>query len=252
MRIFDAHFHIIDENFPLVPNQGYLPPHFDSQSYLAQVADLAVCGGAIVSGSFQAFDQSYLIHALKTLGPAYVGVAQLPLSVSDQEMRDLNACGVRAVRFNLKRGCVDSVSDIANMARRAYDLLGWHSEFYVDAGSLNQIGDVLAQLPAIVIDHLGLESNALGPLLHLVEGGARVKACGFGRIDFDPIEAMHRIYEVNPSALMFGTDLPSTRAPVPFSKADLQRVLDRFEESQLHRLLWQNAIEFYRPQQIEE
>jgi predicted TIM-barrel fold metal-dependent hydrolase len=27
-KIFDAHLHIIDPRFPLIPNQGYLPDHF--------------------------------------------------------------------------------------------------------------------------------------------------------------------------------------------------------------------------------
>ena len=35
-------------------------------------------GGAVVSGSFQGFDQSYLLDALDQLGPSFVGVTQLP------------------------------------------------------------------------------------------------------------------------------------------------------------------------------
>ena len=66
--IFDAHLHIIDERFPLVANAGYLPPQFTADAYRAAVAPLGVCGGAIVSGSFQALDQSYLRDALDRLG----------------------------------------------------------------------------------------------------------------------------------------------------------------------------------------
>lgn len=53
---------------------------------------------------FQAFDHTYLLAALKELGPNFVGVAQLPATVSDDELIPLNGAGVRAVRFNLKRG----------------------------------------------------------------------------------------------------------------------------------------------------
>lgn len=251
MKIFDAHFHIIDQNFPLIPNQGYLPEHFDSRDYLSAVSELNVAGGAVVSGSFQGFDQSYLRHALEELGPAYVGVAQVPLSVSDEELMDLDQCGVRAVRFNLKRGCVDSLLDIASLASRAYKMLGWHSEFYVDAASLEEISDTLLELPAVVIDHLGLESGARAALLKLVEHGAHVKATGFGRLDFDPVALMHEINAINPASLVFGSDLPSTRAPVPFSPHDLRRVQDSFDADALQRMLWQNAVELYRPRNVD-
>jgi predicted TIM-barrel fold metal-dependent hydrolase len=33
--VFDAHLHIIDPRFPLVPNKGYLPPAFTVADYLA-------------------------------------------------------------------------------------------------------------------------------------------------------------------------------------------------------------------------
>lgn len=78
MKIFDAHLHIIDQRFPLVPNQGYLPDYFSCADYLKSVDQLEVTGGVIVSGSFQGFDQSYLIDAIKTLGENFVGVTQLP------------------------------------------------------------------------------------------------------------------------------------------------------------------------------
>lgn len=66
MRIFDAHFHIIDFDFPIIENQGYLPPSYDVEDYQNETVDLNVLGGAIVSGSFQGFDQEYLLKALIT------------------------------------------------------------------------------------------------------------------------------------------------------------------------------------------
>ena len=35
-RIFDTHLHIVDPRFPLVPNQGYLPPPFTVDDYRAR------------------------------------------------------------------------------------------------------------------------------------------------------------------------------------------------------------------------
>ena len=90
-----------------------------------------------------------------------------------------------------------------------------HTELYVDSRVLPELKDVLIRLPAVSIDHLGLSREGFPGLLTLAEKGVRVKATGFGRIDFDPVTALKDLYSANPSALMFGTDLPSTRAPRP-------------------------------------
>jgi hypothetical protein len=37
--IFDAHFHVIDPRFPLVPNQGFLPDPFTVADYRARLVD---------------------------------------------------------------------------------------------------------------------------------------------------------------------------------------------------------------------
>ena len=70
-RLFDSHCHIIDHRFPIVANQGYTPPHFPLEDYLAQAKPLGVVAGAVVSGSFQAEDQTYLMDILPKLGPAW-------------------------------------------------------------------------------------------------------------------------------------------------------------------------------------
>src|SRR6266542_2187957 len=131
-KLFDAHFHIIDRRFPLVANQGYMPDEFSCDQYLARTRSYDLAGGAIVSGSFQAFDQGYLRDALKRLGPSFVGVTQVPATVSDQEILELNSAGVRALRFNvpprltLKRSGSEGVKHLDRLARRVHELAGWH------------------------------------------------------------------------------------------------------------------------------
>src|SRR5215470_18993866 len=100
-KIFDSHCHIIDHRFPIVPNQGYTPPNFPLEDYLAQVKPLGVVAGAVVSGSFQANDQTYLMDTLPKLGPSWAGVTQIPNDHPDAEIVKLNNIGVRAVRFNI-------------------------------------------------------------------------------------------------------------------------------------------------------
>lgn len=246
-KVFDSHFHIIDARFPLVPNQGYLPDNFTCDDYLRAASSFNLAGGAVVSGSFQAFDQGYLLAALEQLGPAFVGVTQLPATVADAEIRRLDAAGVRAVRFNLKRGGSEGVDKLESFARRVHAIAGWHAELYVDSRDLAGLFDTLAALPAVSIDHLGLAKEGFPTLLRLAERGVRVKATGFGRVDFDVKEALRDLCAANPGALLFGTDLPSTRAPRPYSDDDLLLVFDVLGEDLARKLLYDNAVAFYRP-----
>jgi predicted TIM-barrel fold metal-dependent hydrolase len=247
LKFFDSHLHIIDSRFPLTPNNGYLPDPFTCEDYLNRIKRYNIAGGAIVSGSFQALDQTYLVNALKTLGPSFVGVTQLPATVSDEELLELNSIGVRAIRFNLKRGGSEEVRYLDSMARRVHELVGWHVELYVDSRELDTLFDTLAALPAVSIDHLGLSKKGFGTLLRLVERGVYVKATGFGRVDFDVQNAIRAIFTANPESLMFGTDLPSTRAPRPYENGDFALVIEALGVEKASKVLYENAVKLYNP-----
>ncbi|MFP7479428.1 amidohydrolase family protein [Terribacillus saccharophilus] len=245
MRLFDSHFHIIDFDYPVIENQGYTPPSYVTEDYRKETADLNVLGGAIVSGSFQGFDQEYLLKALKQMGEAFCGVTQLPYTVTDEEILKLHNHGVRALRFNIKRGGSEDLSKLDYFARRVYDLAGWHSELYIDAKQLPEIASTIVKLPAISIDHLGLSEEGLTHLLRLVDKGIHVKATGFGRVELNIENALKSIYKVNPDALMFGTDLPSTRAKRPFEYKDIELVQSLFDDQATDKILYTNAMKWY-------
>ena len=246
--MFDSHFHIIDPRFPLIENAGYLPSQFTTRNYMSCLSEYKLTGGAVISGSFQGFDQSYLLETLRDLGPNYVGVTQLPASATDQQISDLKEQGVRAVRFNLRRGGSETIDQIQSVAYRVHAIADWHIELYVDAHELDNIYALLCELPAVSIDHLGLSKAGLPVLKKLVENGVYVKATGFSRLDFDPVRAIKELSDINPNAVMFGTDLPSTRAPVPYSNLDLSLLLEAFEPEFIQKILETNARKFYKLQ----
>jgi predicted TIM-barrel fold metal-dependent hydrolase len=244
--VFDAHLHIIDPAHPLVENSGYVPAPFTVADYQERIDGLGIAGGAVVSGSFQAFDQGYLIDALRALGPSYVGVTQIPADTSDEQILVLHEAGVRAVRFNVARGGSASVDDLDRLARRVHDVAGWHAELYIDARRLDDhLEDRIASLPAVSIDHLGLHADGLPNLLRLVERGVKVKATGFGRIDLDPVTAIRAILDIDPTALVVGTDLPSTRARRPFEAHDFETIRQALDPEQVSAVFWDNAATFY-------
>ena len=249
--VFDAHLHVVDPRYPVVENHGYLPEAFTVDDYRRRTAGLGtaglhIAGGAVVSGSFQGFNQGYLVDALRALGPSFVGVTQLPAETSDQQILALHESGVRAVRFNVARGGSAPLEDLDRLARRVHDLAGWHTELYVDARTIDgHLAGRISSLPKVSIDHLGMHADGLPNLLRLVERGVKVKATGFGRIDLDPAVAVRAIVDVDPTALMVGTDLPSTRARRPFDARDLEVVRGVLDDDELRAVFWDNAAQFY-------
>ncbi len=245
-KIFDSHLHIIDDRYPLIANNGYLPEAFTCEDYLHRMQGYELAGGAVVSGSFQGFDTTYLVAALQRLGPSFVGVAQVPAAITDDEIGVLDKAGVRGIRFNLKRGGSEGVRYLDALARRVHEVAGWHVELYVDAKDLPALVPVLSALPAVGIDHLGLTRAGFGALLKLIEKGCRVKVTGFARVDFDVRKAIRDLISANPEAPMFGTDLPSTRAPRPYQDEDFELVADLLESGDAERVFYGNARRFYR------
>ncbi|MFG1790287.1 amidohydrolase family protein [Nocardia sp. NPDC049149] len=249
--MFDAHVHIFDPRFPLVENEGYLPDLFTIADYRKRMSRFDVGGGAVVSGSFQGTDQAYLKAALAELGAGWVGVTRLDLDATDAEIIELDRIGVRGLRFNLKRAAAD-ITGMTLQALRAHELVGWHVEVYIDGQMLASLQPVISKLPAFSIDHLGMSEEGLPYLLDLVDRGAKVKATGFGRVALDVAETLRRIHTVNPEALMFGTDLPGTRAGRPFEDADVNLICD-VVGTDMFAVLEDNARAFYRlPARIRE
>ncbi len=259
----DAHLHVVDPRFPLVANQGYLPPPYPVPAYLEEIgavlapAGLSLAGGAVVAGSFQGHGQDHLLDALQRLGPGFAGVAQLPPDTPDGEVARLARLGVRALRANLVRGAGTGsgardgdLAGVLALAARARALAGWHLELYVRSADLPALLPLLRRhLPdprALVVDHLGLTRRGFDVLLGLAGDGARVKATGFSRGDLDVPAALRAVHDRNPGALLAGSDLPSTRAARRFDAADLDLVLDAFTGADLRRVLHGNAVAAYR------
>ncbi|QRR00845.1 amidohydrolase family protein [Dyadobacter sandarakinus] len=245
MKIFDAHFHIVDPRFPLVENNGYLPDPFLVNDYKQSFSKYTISGGAVVSGSFQAFDQTYLIDSLNLLGDNFYGVANIAADTPKQLLDELNNSNVVAVRFNVKRGGSESLDKIEYLSNYLYDLYQWHTELYIENKDLPALRSLLGKLPKFSIDHLGLTCEGISELLYWVERGIKVKATGFGRIENDPVETMRQIHSINPGALMFGSDLPSTRSKMAFTEADIDLIMTSFDQADLSAILYDNAQGWY-------
>jgi hypothetical protein len=138
------------------------------------------------------------------------------------------------------------VNELVALAGRAHAVAGWHAEIYADAATLGPYVDRLSHMAApLSIDHLGMTQAGLPILLDLVAAGMKVKATGFGRVKMDVPRALEAIAARDPTALMFGTDLPSTRATRPFEPADLELLRQVLGRDLARKALWDNSQAFY-------
>ena len=243
--IFDSHFHIIENGYPIQSNNGYIPDQFTIEDYRARMARYTLEGGVVVSGSFQGFDQTYLVDALGTLGTGFVGVTQIPETTSDEEIMNLHSHGVRGVRFNLNRGGSAGSEDLLTIANRIYNLVGWHVELYLGPKSLHELKNIIPALPKVCIDHLGVSDSNFELLLNLIRSGLTIKATGFGRVDLDVEKAIKHIHNLSPKTLMFGTDLPSTRARRKYADNDFLKIIKFLGQKEAQKVFSSNALNFY-------
>src|SRR5687768_14290405 len=186
--------------------------------------------------------QTYLMDILPKLGTGWVGVTQIPNDYPDAEIVKLNAIGIRAVRFNVFRGRIDSVDEIAALSKRAHAVAGWHSEIYADAAALKPHVDKLTKLPQFSIDHLGMTEEGLPVLLDLVAAGWKVKATGFGRVKMDVPKVLEAVARKSSDALVFGTDIPSTRAQRPFLASDIDLIEKVIGPDLAKKAFWDNPL----------
>ena len=247
IKIFDSHFHIIDNKYHLEVNNGYLPDLFTYEDYKNRTENLLInsIGGAIISGSFQGNDLEYLevLNEFKKDGKKnFRAIINLPIETNDERILDLNEKGVAGVRFNIFRGNSTDIDDIIKFSKRIYQLCNWSVEIQINPKNISEIINKLLEIP-----RLALRKDAIDSLYILAKNNVKIKATGFGRLDFDPIPILKNIYELNPTSLMFGTDLPSTRVDKEkvFSRSHIDLMLDNFSEEELKNIMYNNAYNWY-------
>ena len=91
-----------------------------------------------------------------------------------------------------------------------------------------------------------MTEKGLPVLLDLVDAGACVKATGFGRVNMNVPKMLEAVARRSPNALVFGTDLPSTRAKRPFDVRDITLIKDVLGKSLSDLVFWNNPRNLYR------
>ena len=156
----DAHVHVFGppERFPFAPNAPFTPPTATKEQLYALHAHLGITRCVIVQSTAHGFDNRVTAAAIAGRPGTYVGIALVPLEVSDAELDRLDAAGFRGVRFHFvaRLGGHVPIEAVMQFAQRLVRL-NWHLQLHwQDEGMLAQLAPHIARAPVpVVIDHMG-------------------------------------------------------------------------------------------------
>ena len=162
----DAHCLVFGpaDRFPYAPERKYTPCDAPKEKLFALRDFLGLSRNVIVQATCHGADNRALVDALQTSGGLARGIATVKASVSDAELKALDAAGVRGVRFNFVKRLVDATprETYLTIAKRIAEL-GWHIVVYFEAQELADLIPFLNALPTIVVvDHMGRPDLAKG------------------------------------------------------------------------------------------
>ncbi|MBS1217966.1 MAG: 2-pyrone-4,6-dicarboxylate hydrolase [Proteobacteria bacterium] len=152
----DCHAHVFgpQDRFPYVANAAYIPPDAVTADYVGMLKNNGCARGVLVQPSVYGTDNSCMVDALRSGLHALRGIAVVEAGISDGELEDLHAAGVRGVRINLASETEGlTLADGERLAPRLKEL-GWHLQFYLDLPKMPEAEARLSQLAInMVIDH---------------------------------------------------------------------------------------------------
>ena len=155
----DAHCHVFGpgDEFPYAPERKYTPCDASKAQLFALRDHLGFARNVIVQATCHGADNRAMADACRSSEGRARGVATVRRSVTDEELADLHAAGVRGVRINFVKRLVDFTpkDELLEIAGRI-DRLGWHVVIYFEAQDLPELWDFFTALPTtVVVDHMG-------------------------------------------------------------------------------------------------
>ncbi len=155
----DAHCHVFGPGdvFPYAPERKYTPCDASKEQLFALRDHLGFDKNVIVQATCHGSDNRALVDALKASNGKALGVATVNRNVTDAELQEMHAAGVRGTRFNFVKRLADFTPRevLLEIANRIAPL-GWHVVIYFEAVDLPELYDFFTALPTtVVVDHMG-------------------------------------------------------------------------------------------------
>lgn len=227
----DSHAHVFGPfaRHPLAADRSYTPAEFDAKSFIEHLDRLGLTRGVLVTGSASGTDNGSVLEALRHFPDRLRGVVVPPPRVTDAQLDEWHATGVRAVRANLYRVDGQAVYrngvglDVLEALAPRLAARGWHAQIWIHAPDLVELTPRLRKLGVpLVIDHMGRMATSRGvqdagfqQLCALladglawtkISGADRNTALGAPYADIDPFVAA--VLAANAERVVWGSDWP--------------------------------------------
>ena len=166
-----------------------------------------------------------MVDAMRSSGGKARGVATVKADVTDAQLKELDAAGVRGVRLNFVKRLVDfTPREVLTSIAAKIAPLGWHVVVYFEASDLEELTPFFTALPTeVIVDHMGrpdvtkgLDHPHFQRFIRLldeheniwtkVSGAERLTVAGPPYDDFVPYAQF--AVERFPDRVLWGTDWP--------------------------------------------
>ena len=266
----DAHVHVFGPRAHFPFGGHYTPSDAPKETLFARHKFLGIERCVIVHSAAHGYDLAATTDALAAKGGAYLGVALMPVTVSDVEIRQHDAKGFRGVRFHYMEhlGKGAPIDEVIIFAGRLAEI-GWHLQIHMAANRIGELAPALRRSPVpVVIDHMGridashgLEQEPFRNLLKLMEDPkVWVKVSGCDRATrqgppyADAVPFARKLATEFGDRCVWGTDFPHPNldGPIP-DDGELVDLLLQIapKPTELRSLLVDNPQRLYRFEKLD-
>jgi 2-pyrone-4,6-dicarboxylate lactonase len=262
----DTHFHVFGPQraFPYAAARSYTPPAEAPKEKLFELhAWLGIERGVVVQSAVHALDNAASADLIAAKPKRYRGVALVPTSITDEDLKKLDRQGFRGARFHFMKHLASgaSLEEVIRFSKKLPDL-GWHLQIHLESTLIGEMAPALRRSPVpVVIDHmgrldasLGVEQKPFRDLLELLKNrNFWVKVSGSERASRqgspwkDAVPFATRLVAECGERVLWGTDWPHPNLKEVPDDGVLVDLLSEIapSESQRQALLVDNPRRFY-------
>jgi D-galactarolactone isomerase len=264
----DSHIHIYDSRFSSIGDPNRALPGSTAGDYRRVQAKLGTTRSVVVTPTVYGTDNRVTLDAINRLGPNCTrGVAVLHPNVADATLNELDAGGVRGIRFTLydPATAVTRFEMVEPLAARI-EPLGWHVQLHWLADQIAHHAAMLERLPCpIVFDHFarlpypqGVNHPAFEIVARLIDRGRTWVKISAPYLDERGVaddgsagtrtSVAQAFLRLAPQRMVWGSDWPhpTERSAMPEDPVLLQRLGHWVEDpTQRHGVLVDNPAALY-------
>ena len=266
----DTHVHVFEDRYPLSPDRGYTPPESTLDDLRHLHTTLGVSRVVFTQPSIYGTDNSAILDGMNALNAETPdrarAVAAFTMDVSDDQLAEWDAIGVRGVRLNTdnKGGMPLGWDELPDLCARLAQF-NWHIEFLFPGKDIIELMPHFRSLTVpMSIGHFAYQPATAGvgapgfqALLDLMrEGNTWMKISGANRVSetdlppYDDVAPMaHALLDAAPERIMWGTDWPHpNKYEVNPNDGDLADAFGEWvtDEGMRQKILVDTPAAFYR------